>query len=72
MRNRKRETANYVNQRRTKTVVQNTSGEKKSNFIMLLLFFNCSTKPTGYMTEIVKLNFCVHWNLKKNIIFSVL
>jgi len=28
MRNRKRETANYVNEWRTKTVVWNTSGEK--------------------------------------------
>jgi len=28
MQNKKRETANYVNQQRTKTVMQNTSGEK--------------------------------------------
>ena len=68
----KRETANYVNERRTKTVVRNTPGKKSEKIkLCVVIFFNCSTKPTGHMTEIVKLNFCAHWNLKKRIIFSV-
>jgi len=37
MRNRKRETANYVNQRRTKTVMQNNSGEKKIELYVVIV-----------------------------------